>query len=201
MMTTDFKAADISDFRRGEWDNHRFWARLGEKPDVRGLRVLEIGSGWGSLCVDLARAGAARVVGLDLKQNLVDFSRPFVHQYYPELEDRLTFEATELANYPAERSDIVVSKDSFEHILDLDQMLFEMRRRLQPGAKSTSASGRSTPVPTAITIAAGRRSGGMAPPASWRRAFPGGTSFSNNPSSASPARRGASRCVPCTSWV
>ena len=135
MMTADFKAADIADFRRGEWDNPRFWARLGEKPDVRGLSVLEIGSGWGSLCVDLARAGARRVVGLDLKQNLVAFARAYVHQHYPELEGRLTFEALELANYPDEPFDMVVSKDSFEHILDLDGMLFEMKRRLRPGGK------------------------------------------------------------------
>src|SRR5689334_3486978 len=133
MMTLNFAPADVAYFRRGEWDNPRFWSRLGERPDVRGLRVLEIGSGWGSLCVDLAQAGAERVVGLDLKQNLVDFAREYVRQRFPELESRVTFEAMELKDYPAEQFDIVVSKDSFEHILDLDQMLSEMKRRLRPG--------------------------------------------------------------------
>jgi len=134
-MTLDLKSSDVDFFRRGEWDNPRFWSRLGEKPDVRGLRVLEIGSGWGSLCVDLARAGAERVVGLDLKQNLIEFSRAYVHQHYPELEQRVIFQATDLKDYPVEPFDIVVSKDSFEHILDLGQMLFEIKRRLRPGGK------------------------------------------------------------------
>ena len=57
----EFKQSDVAFFRRGEWDNPRFWSRLGQKPDVRGVTVLEVGSGWGSLCVDMARQGAKRV--------------------------------------------------------------------------------------------------------------------------------------------
>ena len=38
-MTLDLKSSDVDFFRRGEWDNPRFWSRLGEKPDVRGLLV------------------------------------------------------------------------------------------------------------------------------------------------------------------
>ena len=45
--------------------NPEFWSRCGGRPDLRGLRVLEVGCGHGALSVDMARGGAD-VLGVDL---------------------------------------------------------------------------------------------------------------------------------------
>jgi len=131
----EIRQADIDHFKRGEYENPRFWSRFGQVPDFRGATVLDVGSGWGSLCVDMALAGAKRVVGLDIKSELVDFARGYVRQNYPQLAGIVEFEDVDLRDYSEGIFDFVISKDSFEHIIELDRMLSEMRKRLKPGGK------------------------------------------------------------------
>lgn len=131
----EIRQADIDHFKRGEYENPRFWSRFGQVPDFRGATVLDVGSGWGSLCVDIALAGAKRVVGLDIKSELVDFAREYLRQNYPQLVGIVEFEDVDLRDYSEGIFDFVISKDSFEHIIELDRMLGEMRKRLEPGGK------------------------------------------------------------------
>lgn len=135
-------------FRRGEQENPRFWARFGQRPVLAGATVLDVGSGWGSLCVDMARAGARRVVGLDLKPDLVDFANAHVREAYPDLVGRVSFHAVDLQVYAEPLAfDLIVSKDSFEHIIDLDGMLAAMRARLRPGGRIYAGFGPLYPTP------------------------------------------------------
>jgi len=131
----EIRQADIDHFKRGEYENLRFWSRFGQAPDFRGAVALEVGSGWGSLCVDMALAGAKRVVGLDLKPRLVEFAREYVRRYYPQLVGIVEFEAVDLRDYSEDVFGFIISKDSFEHIIELDRMLGEMRKRLKPGGR------------------------------------------------------------------
>ena len=134
-MSIELNPADLQYFRKGERENPRFWSRFGGRPSLAGKRVLDVGCGHGSLCVDVARAGAAQVVGLDLNAALIDFANANIRQNYPELADVLSFHHQNLGDYPPEAFDYILSKDSFEHILDLAGMLAEMRKRLVPGGR------------------------------------------------------------------
>jgi len=139
---------DVANFQRGAAENRLFWARFGEKPDLQSATVLDVGSGWGCLCVEMAQAGAARVVGLDLKTHLVDFANAYLMQVYPELVQRVKFQAIDLKDFAEPVCfDLIVSKDSFEHILDLDGMLREMRLRLKPGGRIYAGFGPLYPTP------------------------------------------------------
>lgn len=131
----ELSAADLQYFQRGERGNPKFWSRFGGRPPLAGKRVLDVGCGHGSLCVDTAKAGAAQVVGLDLNAKLIDFAQANVQQNYPELTSTLSFHHLNLSDYPLESFDIIVSKDSFEHIIDLAGMLAEMGKRLVPGGR------------------------------------------------------------------
>ena len=132
----ELRAEDILAFRRGENENRKFWSRFGGMPPLEDKAVLDVGSGWGKLCVELGLSGAKRVIGLELKQHLVEFSNGILHQSYQRLADRVSFEHCDLRDYDAEEAfDYIVSKDSFEHILDLDSMLLAMKRRLRPGGR------------------------------------------------------------------
>lgn len=142
------QSVDVANFQRGEAENRLFWSRFGEMPDLRGATVLDVGSGWGRLCVEMAQAGAARVVGLDLKTDLVDFANAYLRQAYPELVERVEFQAVDLKDYAEPlRFDLIISKDAFEHILDLDGMLREMQRRLKPGRRIYAGFGPLYPTP------------------------------------------------------
>ncbi len=131
----DLNPSDLAYFNRGAEANPRFWARFGGAPDFARAAILDVGCGHGGLVMDMAGAGAERVVGLDLNSRLIDFAKTYLDSNRPELRDRVAFYCLDLKDYPAERFDIIVSKDSFEHIIDLQGMLAAMRRHLRPGGR------------------------------------------------------------------
>jgi SAM-dependent methyltransferase len=127
---------DLLAFERGEKENRKFWSRFGGIPNLSGQTVLDVGSGWGKLCIELGLSGLRRVIGLEIKQRLVAFSNAILRRSYSRLVNRVAFERCDLRQYDEEEIfDTIVSKDSFEHILDLDTMLQAMRRRLKPGGR------------------------------------------------------------------
>lgn len=132
MTKTELSQEDLVYFRRGIVENPRFWSRFGGKPSFEGAEVLDVGCGHGSLCLDIAQSGAAQVVGLDLNGRLIEFANENLRQNFPEWRDRVSFLNQDLQDYPLEPFDYIVSKDSFEHILDLAGMLAEMKKRLNP---------------------------------------------------------------------
>lgn len=142
-----FNPADIAKFKSGAASNRKFWSRFGVQPDFQGATVLDVGCGWGALCVEMAQAGAAKVVGLDIVPRLIDFAQGYTQQHYPEFKDVLEFRALDLRDYAPVQFDIIVSKDSFEHILDLDRMLQEMYKRLKPGGRIYTGFGPLYPSP------------------------------------------------------
>lgn len=126
---------DIAYFKRGERENAIFWQRMGGQPRFHGARVLDVGCGLGSLCVSMALAGARQVVGLDTETKLIEFANGYAKLLEPHLAEVLEFHDLDLRDYHAEPFDIIVSKDSFEHIMDLKGMLEEMKQRLAPGGR------------------------------------------------------------------
>lgn len=111
--------------------NAEFFGRL-DMPDVAGLRILDLGCGHGALAVELARRGAARVVGVDLDADRIDFARRHVGERFPEIAGRVAFQAADIATVD-ETFDMVISKDTLEHVLDVPAIAAEIRRLLVPG--------------------------------------------------------------------
>jgi SAM-dependent methyltransferase len=83
----------------------------------------------------MALAGAATVVGLDIRSDLTGFATAYVKQNYPQVQGIVEFVAMDLQDYDRVTFDLIVSKDSFEHFIDLDGMLREMKKRLKPGGR------------------------------------------------------------------
>ncbi len=78
-----------------------------------GVRVLDIGSGWGGLALSLAEAGAAEVLGITLSEHQLAVSRERARQR--GLADRVRFE---LRDYREQTGtfDRIVSVGMFEHV-------------------------------------------------------------------------------------
>jgi cyclopropane-fatty-acyl-phospholipid synthase len=99
------------DLEQAQQDKKRHLAaKLLLKP---GVRVLDIGSGWGGLGLYLAEAGAAQVVGITLSEEQLKVSRERARR--AALDDRVRFE---LCDYRALRGtfDRIVSVGMFEHV-------------------------------------------------------------------------------------
>jgi len=125
----------LDTFNKGGNYNERFWARFGGMPDVKGCTVMDAGCALGRMCVDIALAGAERVVGIDIVQHYLDFAQANLEQNYPHLVDVVEFKLIDLKDFDETGFDYIVSKESFEHMLDLPAILAEMKRCLKPGGR------------------------------------------------------------------
>jgi ubiquinone/menaquinone biosynthesis C-methylase UbiE len=109
---------------------------MGTTPDFQDKRVLEIGSGLGSLSASMALAGAKSVVGVDIWAPRVAFANKKVRERFPELGN-VNFVSTPVDQLdPAAPFDLIVSQNTFEHIADIDAVLTAFRRLLAPGGRA-----------------------------------------------------------------
>jgi SAM-dependent methyltransferase len=107
-----------------------FWHRFGRRPDVAGKRVLDIGCGHGAMSIDLAQQGA-EVVGVDTDASRIEWAQRNLIACHPTLVDYVTFLAQDSTQLPSdERFDLAVSKDTFEHVIDVKGLLVDIRGRL-----------------------------------------------------------------------
>ena len=81
----------LDHYARSRASDNALWTRLGGKPDVRGKVVLDIGCGWGGLCIDLAESGAKKVIGVDLTANGIEFCRENLITHCSHLESVIEF--------------------------------------------------------------------------------------------------------------
>jgi SAM-dependent methyltransferase len=93
---------------------------------LQGKVVIDFGCGEGDDAIALAKNGARRVIGIDLREPLLERAR--VKAQREGLEDICQF-CTEIA----EQVDAVVSLDCFEHFSDPFSALMKMYDLLQPG--------------------------------------------------------------------
>jgi cyclopropane-fatty-acyl-phospholipid synthase len=78
-----------------------------------GVRVLDIGSGWGGLALHLAEAGAGEVLGITLSEEQLKVSR--ARAEHAGLADRVRFELRDYRELEG-RFDRIVSVGMFEHV-------------------------------------------------------------------------------------
>lgn len=114
---------------------NEYWQRFGERPNFAGRRVLDLGCGHGAMSLDAAREGA-HVLGLDLDEERVAFAR--THVAVEPVAGSLRFETWDLREAEEElsgRFEIVLSKDTLEHIDDVPSMLANVYDVLVPGGQ------------------------------------------------------------------
>ena len=117
-------------FQEQDASNKEFWRRFGAPVDWAGKRVLEVGCGHGAMSVEFAQQGA-EVVGVDLDEGRIAFANRNLAERFPHLLDRVTFQAVEATSLPVDQPfDVIVSKDTFEHVADIAALLKALGWRL-----------------------------------------------------------------------
>lgn len=129
----EFEQAKVDYFNRGKIENPYFWWKLGGKPSFKGKTVLEVGCGHGSLCIDMALSGAKRVIGLDIDGERIAFAQRYLKANYPDLAGRVAFVHSDIRDYETNQFfDYIISKDSFEHFIEIEDIFDAMKARLRP---------------------------------------------------------------------
>lgn len=113
-----------------------WWERIGEGVDLRDQRVLDFGCGHGALSVSAAQRGAREVLGIDLDRRRIDFASRHLSNQYPALKEVVRFSTADISELDgAALFDVILSKDTLEHVDDIRLIAQQMRRLLRPGGR------------------------------------------------------------------
>jgi SAM-dependent methyltransferase len=120
-----------------------FWPQFGLAgcPRFDGKRVLEVGCGFGSRCFEAGSHGAAHVLGIDTNLYHVNSSASRRDSEYPQLADTVAVRHCPIEELPDGGFDVIISESAFEHIMNVDVVLEQMRRKLNAGGKAYIAFG------------------------------------------------------------
>lgn len=104
---------------------------------IRGKKLLDYGCGRGMQCIALALNGADRVVGLDIREGLVDEGRKLARQF--KVSDKISFINLNSKIYrravPEKGFDIIISQNSFEHYSNPTVVLEKFKHAIKPDGK------------------------------------------------------------------
>ncbi len=98
-------------------------------PDMRGLKVLDLGCGFGWFCRWARAQGAAAVLGIDVSERMLARAEAST-QDTAIIYTRADLERLDL---PSASFDLVYSSLAFHYIADLERLMSEMHRSLLPG--------------------------------------------------------------------
>jgi len=92
---------------------------------IPGKTVIDFGCGIGTEAIEMAQRGALKVIGIDIREELLQIARESASK--AGVQDRCTF-----TTFTSETSDLIVSIDAFEHFGDAAAILRIMNSLLKP---------------------------------------------------------------------
>ena len=131
------KKEDLDYFNYGKIENEKFWRRLGERPNLENKSILDFGCGHGSLCVDLAKNGAQLVTGIDLEDKLLFFANKNLDDNFNQFKNKIEFKKKDLLKDKFNQEfDLIVTKDTFEHTINLPEVIDKFYDLLKKNGKA-----------------------------------------------------------------
>jgi 2-polyprenyl-3-methyl-5-hydroxy-6-metoxy-1,4-benzoquinol methylase len=109
--------------------------------NFEGLVILDLGCGHGALSIDLADKGAKEIVGADINCELIEFANENLKNNFPHYLNKITFVSEDFRNLENYYFDLIISKASFEHFIELETQISEMKNKLKIGGKIVAGFG------------------------------------------------------------
>lgn len=100
-------------------------------PDLRGLRVVDLGCGYGWFCRWARAQGAASVLGIDVSEKMLARARS------EGSDDAISYARIDMErlDLPPGAFDVAYSSLALHYIVDLERLLATVHRALVPGAR------------------------------------------------------------------
>lgn len=135
------KEKDITYFEREKNEKNPIFFERFPQINYEGLKVLDLGCAHGAISIDLAVKGANEIVGVDLEPGRLDFAQENLKTNYPEFLHKISFKCVDFRTIKDNDFDLIISKASFEHFIDLETLLNDMKNKLKVGGKIISGFG------------------------------------------------------------
>jgi 2-polyprenyl-3-methyl-5-hydroxy-6-metoxy-1,4-benzoquinol methylase len=126
---------DLKYIKIEEQEIDNFFERLNTPQEFGGLKILDVGCGQGRLCFRVAEKGADKVVGIDINADVISFANKKLKEKFPHLCQSVEFDCIPINELGEYDFDMIIAKDSFEHIIGLEDCLNEMTKRLKQGGR------------------------------------------------------------------
>lgn len=101
---------------------------------IQDQKIIDLGCGLGALSIYLSQQGAREVIGIDINQNKLNFANKNLSINFPNLEN-IQFDYIQINTIEDQSFNMIISKASFEHILNLKDLLLQLSTKLVPGGK------------------------------------------------------------------
>lgn len=129
---TFFKEYTALRSRRENYNNYLEQPAMAQLlPEIKGLRVIDLGCGFGANCMDFVHRGAAAVTGIDLSKNMLRAAKQ--NNSHEKIRYR-NMSLTELSCLD-EKFDFAYSSLAFHYIEDFPQLCRDIHRLLSPGGQ------------------------------------------------------------------
>jgi 2-polyprenyl-3-methyl-5-hydroxy-6-metoxy-1,4-benzoquinol methylase len=94
----------------------RYQVAMAESGDIAGKSVLDIGCGSGVYCIELAKRGATRVLGIDFSESMLSIARDAARSH--GVADRIEFISGEFMkhDFGEERFDLSIAMGVFDYL-------------------------------------------------------------------------------------
>ena len=129
------------DFEAGVQKAHKLVARFkGNMPIDAELSYLDMGCGTGDLTIALAQLGLRKVTGVDFLPRSIERAASYARNY--GVCDQIEFICQDLRSWqPAQKYDVLLSFDAFEHIAQPKAFLERMKEFVAPDGIAVMAFG------------------------------------------------------------
>lgn len=97
-------------------------------PNVKNMKILDLGCGFGEACHWYAVQGAAKVIGVDISEKMLFKAK----ELYSDVKIEYLHSPIEDINFRTEQFDLVVSSLAFHYIADLKDVLERIYYCLKP---------------------------------------------------------------------
>jgi len=118
-------------FRKGLSKSEKFFDRFDGQVNFTQKSVLDVGCGFGDMCIYMALNGAKKVVGIDIDEHRINFASSKLASNYKELSSIVEFHLVSGLDFGHREFDIVLSKDSFEHYSDPKNVIHAMKQHVK----------------------------------------------------------------------
>lgn len=121
----------IRDYQDQQRSIKNFFPRFPNKPSFFEKTILEFGCGRGAFSLSLANENPKQIVGIDTNSNYINFAKQNLNTNFSQHKNKVSFLYQDINDWKTDlKFDYVITKEVFEHTLNLSEALNSMYKLL-----------------------------------------------------------------------